>query len=90
MNAKDLIRLGVPEGASIKLGMYFIVKFIGQGGDPSRIEQEVAAIVANPAAFLGDPLRETFARSLYDPGPAAAGQREKLAPWRQCFRESAR
>jgi tRNA-splicing ligase RtcB len=80
MNAKDLIRMGVPEGASIKLGMDFIMKFIGQGGDPSRLEEEVAAIVANPAAFLGDPLREVFARSLYEP---AFKQREKLAPWRQ-------
>ena len=29
MNIKDLIRLGVREGPALKLGMDFIVKFIG-------------------------------------------------------------
>ena len=80
MNTKDLTRLGVPLGAPQKLGMEFIVNFIARGGDPSRLEQEVAAIVANPGAFLGDPEREAFARALYEP---AFKQREKLAPWRQ-------
>jgi tRNA-splicing ligase RtcB (3'-phosphate/5'-hydroxy nucleic acid ligase) len=80
MNIKDLIRLGVPEGPALKLGMGFIVKFISQGGDPSRLEEEITAIVSNPEAFLGDPEREAFARSLYEP---AFKQREKLAPWRQ-------
>src|SRR5207249_1710458 len=57
-----------------------IVNFISQGGDTSRLEEEVAAIIANPAAYLGDPQREAFARALYEP---AFKQREKLAPWRQ-------
>ena len=80
MNTKDLTRLGVPPGAPQKLGMEFIVNFIARGGDPSRLEEEVAAVVANPAAFLADPEREAFARALYEP---AFKQREKLAPWRQ-------
>src|SRR5580658_2498574 len=80
MNTKDLIRLGVPHGAPVHLGMEFIVTYIGRGGDASRLEEEVAAIVTNPAAFLGDPEREAFARALYEP---AFKQREKLAPWRQ-------
>ena len=80
MNTKDLTRVGVPVGAPQKLGMEFIVNFIARGGEPSRLEEEVAAIVANPAAFLADPEREAFARGLYEP---AFKQREKLAPWRQ-------
>jgi tRNA-splicing ligase RtcB len=80
MNTKDLIRLGVPQGAPLKLGMEFIVDFIARGGDPARLEEEVAAVIANPAAFLGDPVREAFARALYEP---AFKQRDKLAPWRQ-------
>jgi tRNA-splicing ligase RtcB len=80
MNAKDLIRLGAPSGAPVQLGMEFIVNFITRGGDPSRLEEEVTAIIANPGAFLGDPEREAFARALYEP---AFKQRAQLAPWRQ-------
>jgi tRNA-splicing ligase RtcB (3'-phosphate/5'-hydroxy nucleic acid ligase) len=80
MNTKDLIHLGVPEGAPVKLGMQFVVNYIARGGEHSRLEDEVAAIVANPAVFLGDPERESFARSLYQP---AFKQRAALAPWRQ-------
>jgi tRNA-splicing ligase RtcB len=80
VNTKDLTRLGVPQGAPLKIGMEFIVNFIARGGDPARLEEEVAAVIANPAAFLGDPEREAFAGALYEP---AFKQREKLAPWRQ-------
>src|SRR3984957_2776151 len=80
MNTKDLVRLGAPPGAALKLGMEFIVRFIDQGGAPSRLEEEIAAIIADPGAFLGDPAREAFARALYAP---AFKQRDRLAPWRQ-------
>lgn len=80
MKTQDLIRLGVPQGAALKSGMEFIVNFIGQGGEPARLEEELGAIIAKPEAFLGDPLREVFARDLYAP---AYKQRDELAPWRQ-------
>jgi tRNA-splicing ligase RtcB len=80
MNSKDLIHLGVPAGPAIKSGIEFIVNFVARGGDTARLEEEIVAIVANPAVFLGDPEREAFARALYEP---AYKQRETLAPWRQ-------
>lgn len=80
MNTKDLIRLGVPQGAALKSGMEFIMNFIGQGGDSSRLEEEIGTIIAKPDLFLGDPLREAFARDLYAP---AYKQRGELAPWHQ-------
>src|SRR5947209_2171457 len=80
MNTKDLIQLGVPQGDPIKRAHEFILAFRDSGGDMSQLENEVAAIIANPSAFLGDPLRETFARSLYVP---TFKQRETLWPWRQ-------
>jgi len=80
MNTKDLIRLGVPQGAALKSGMEFIVNYISQGGDSSRLEEEIGAIIAKPDSFLGDPLREAFARDLYAP---AYKQRDELAPWHQ-------
>ncbi len=80
MNTKDLIRLGVPQGAAIKSGMDFIVNFISQGGESARLEEEISAIIAKPESFLGDPLREAFARDMYAP---AYKQRDELAPWKQ-------
>jgi tRNA-splicing ligase RtcB len=75
-----LIQLGVPEGEPLKRAHAFMVAFRESGGDMSRIRDEIAAVVGNPEGYLADPMRESFARSLYQP---AFKQREKLAPWRQ-------
>lgn len=80
MKSNDLIRLGVPQGSAISSGMAFIANFMSQGGDAARLEEELGAIIAKPEAFLGDPMREVFARDLYAP---AYKQRDALAPWHQ-------
>ncbi|HMJ07334.1 MAG TPA: RtcB family protein [Chthoniobacterales bacterium] len=80
MNTRDLQQLGLPEGEPMKRAYAFIVAFRESGGDMTRLAEEIGAIVANPAQFLGDPLREALARALYAP---PFKQREKLAPWRQ-------
>ena len=80
MKTNDLIQLGVPQGAAIQSGMDFIAKFMAQGGESTRLEDELGAIIAKPEAFLGDPLREGLARDLYAP---AYKQRDALAPWTQ-------
>ena len=73
MNTKDFLRLGVPLGEATRRATDFVCKFILGGGDKSRLHEEVAAIVANPAAFAGDPLRSDFARALLDaPAPPRA------------------
>lgn len=80
MTTQDLLRLGIPEGPALRSSQSFIAHFVQQGGDTAQIASELAAVIANPAAFLGDPLRESLARDLYAP---AYKQRDKLAPWRQ-------
>ncbi|MFN0077697.1 MAG: RtcB family protein [Prosthecobacter sp.] len=80
MKPNDLIQLGVPQGAAIQSGMDFIAKFMAQGGESARLEEELGAVIAKPESFLGDPLREVFARDLYAP---AYKQRDALAPWAQ-------
>jgi tRNA-splicing ligase RtcB len=80
MNTKDLNKIGVPSGEPMKHAHAFIYAFRESGGDMSRLENEIAMIVANPETYLGDSLREDFARALYVP---AFKQREKLAPWQQ-------
>src|SRR5688572_33357098 len=74
MNAKDLVRLGVPLGQATRRATDFISKFILGGGDKNRLHEEVAAILSNPSEFIDDPLRAEFAKSLLaaPPPPRAA------------------
>ncbi|MGA3268304.1 MAG: RtcB family protein [Verrucomicrobiota bacterium] len=90
MNTKDFIRLGVPLGETTRRATDFVAKFILGGGDKSRLHEEVAAIVANPAAFVDDPLRGEFAKALLSsrrpssglrpPSPAPAGEGIRTEP----------
>ena len=64
MNTKDFLRLGVPLGETTRRATDFVAKFILGGGDKSRLREEVAAVVANPSVFGGDPLRGDFAMAL--------------------------
>jgi len=80
MNAKDLVRLGVPPGEASRRATDFVCKFILGGGDRSRLAAEVHAIVANPSAFIEDPLRGELARALLKapppPRPEAVAYRQ--------------
>src|SRR6266566_2442390 len=64
MNTKDLLHLGVPLGESMRRATDFISQFVLGGGDKTRIEDEVKAMLSNPSAFRADPLRGEFARAL--------------------------
>jgi hypothetical protein len=87
MNTKDFLRLGVPLGPAAYRATDFISKYILGGGDKSRLHEEVAAIVANPSAFVDDPLRGEFAKALIStphpsPLPGRGGEGEDFAPRR--------
>ena len=69
MNTKDFLRLGVPLGQATRLATDFVARFILGGGDKLRLHEEVAAIVANPNAFLKDALRQEFAKGLLNAPP---------------------
>jgi hypothetical protein len=64
MNANDCLRLGVPLGEATRRATDFVAKFILGGGNKSRLREEVAAIIANPASFVDDALRSEFAKAL--------------------------
>jgi len=81
MNAKDLLRLGVPLGEATRRATDFIPKFILGGGDKSRLREEVKAIVANPAGFVDDPLRGEFAKALLKAPPPPRVEPVKYRQW---------
>src|SRR6266446_6007769 len=81
MNTKDLLRLGVPLGESTRRATDFISKFILSGGDKTRLQDEVKAIVANPSAFVDDSLRSEFAKALLAAPPPPRAEPVKYRQW---------
>ena len=81
MNTKDLLRLGVPLGEPLRRAVDFISAYRLQGGDMSRLAVEVEAIVRQPAAFTGDPLRGEFARALLNAPPSLRAEPAKYRQW---------
>lgn len=81
MNTKDFIRLGVPLGEATRRATGFITSFILSGGDKSRLEEEVKAILANPSAFTKDPLRQEFAKALLAAPPPPRTEPVKYRQW---------
>ena len=81
MNTKDFIRLGVPLGEATRRATDFISKFILGGGDKTRLEEEVKAIIANPSAFTEDSLRGEFAKALLNAPPPPRTEPIKYRQW---------
>ncbi len=81
MNTKDFLRLGVPLGEATRRATDFVARFILGGGDKSRLHEEVAAIVASPAAFADDPLRGEFAKALLNAPPPPRAEPVKYHQW---------
>src|SRR5437870_5553402 len=81
MNTKDFLRLGVPLGEATRRATDFISKFILGGGDKTRLEEEMKAIIANPSAFTADSLRGELARALLKAPPPPRTEPIKYRQW---------
>ena len=81
LNAKDLLRLGVPLGEATRRATDFVCSFILGGGDKARLATEVRAVVANPTAFVDDPLRGAFARALVEAPPPPRAEPVAYQRW---------
>ncbi|HVU26316.1 MAG TPA: RtcB family protein [Verrucomicrobiae bacterium] len=81
MNTKDFLRMGIPLGEATRRATDFVSRFILSGGDKSRLREEVAAIVANPAAFVDAPLRGEFAKALLNAPPLPRAKPVKYHQW---------
>src|SRR5947209_9196946 len=81
MNARDFIRLGIPLGEATRRATDFVSQFILQGGDKNSLEQELKAIVANPALFAEDPLRKELAKAIVNSPPPPRAEPVKYRQW---------
>ena len=89
MNTKDLIRLGVPLGEAQRRAIDFISRFILGGGDKLRLQEEVEAIVRNPAAFTEDSMRGEFAKAVLNVPPPWRAEPVKYRQWGEGLEEEA-
>jgi len=81
MNTKDFIRLGVPLGEATRRATDFVSRFVLSGGDKSRLEEEVKAVIADPASFTSDSLRGEFANALLKAPPPPRAEPVKYRQW---------
>src|SRR5512135_3496442 len=81
MNTKDFIRLGIPLGEATRRATDFVSQFILSGGDKTRLEEELKAIVADPACFAEDPLRRELARAILNAPPPPRAEPVKYRKW---------
>ena len=81
MNTKDFIRLGIPLGEATRRATDFISKFILAGGDKTRLEEEVKAVVAAPSVFTEDSLRGDLAKALLNAPPPPRREPIKYRQW---------
>jgi tRNA-splicing ligase RtcB len=81
VNAKDFIRLGVPLGEATRRATDFVSKFVLGGGDKTKLQEEVMAIVANPGTFVDDVLRGDFAKALLTAPPQPRAKPVHYRQW---------
>jgi tRNA-splicing ligase RtcB (3'-phosphate/5'-hydroxy nucleic acid ligase) len=81
MNTKDFIRLGIPLGEATRRATDFVSRFILSGGDKTRLEEELKAILANPALFAEDPLRKELAKAIVNAPPPPRAEPIKYRQW---------
>jgi hypothetical protein len=71
MNTKDFIRLGIPLGEATRRATDFVSQFILSGGDKTKLEEELKAIMANPA-FCGGSAAQGIGQSHCERSASAA------------------
>jgi tRNA-splicing ligase RtcB len=81
MNTKDFIRLGIPLGQATRRATDFVSQFILSGGDKTKLEEELKAIVANPALFAEDPMRKELAKAIVNAPPQPRAEPVKYRQW---------
>jgi tRNA-splicing ligase RtcB len=81
MNAKDFLRMGVPLGEATRRATDFVAQYVLRGGDTAKLEDEIKAIVGNPALFAEDPLRKEFARAVANSPPPPRCEPVKYRQW---------
>ncbi len=71
----------MPLGEATRRATDFVSRFVLGGGDKSRLEEEVKAVIADPSAHLDDELRGAFAKALLAAPPPPRPEPVKYRQW---------
>lgn len=80
MNAKELMKMGVPMGGTVKQAISFVADCALAGTNQDWIRNEVVTIVESPDQFVDDELRGAFAKALIENVNVV---RQEAVPYRQ-------
>ncbi len=85
MKGKELIRLGIPKGPAVALAIQALVQARRTGIKKGKLRQAIREVVADPQAFVEDPMYGDLATSLIEQREARATYqpRTEPAPWQQ-------
>jgi hypothetical protein len=89
MNTKDFIRLGIPLGEATRRATDFVSQFILSGGDKTKLEEELKAILANLTFFAEDPLRKELAKAIVNAPPPPRAEPVKYRQWGEALEQEA-
>jgi len=81
MNTKDFIRIGIPLGEATRRATDFVAQYILRGGDKTKLEEELKAIIANPALLAEDPMRKELAKAIMNAPPPPRAEPVKYRQW---------
>ena len=70
-------------GEATRRATDFVSQYILSGGDKTRLEQELKAVVANPAFFAEDPMRKDLAMAIVNAPPPPRVEPAKYKQWGQ-------
>jgi len=73
--------LGIPLGEATRRATDFVSQFILSGGDKTKLEEELKAIVANQALFAEDPMRKELAKAIVNAPPPPRTEPIKYRQW---------
>ena len=73
--------MGIPLGEATRRATDFVSQFILSGGDKTKLEEELKAIVANPALFAEDPMRKELAKAIVNAPPPPRTEPIKYRQW---------
>jgi tRNA-splicing ligase RtcB len=85
MKRRELMNLGVPGGATVKLAIRAVAQAARSGMKKDALRSAVQAVVEDPASRVDDPHFGRLARALAERGdePSSFEPRAEPAPWRQ-------
>ena len=68
-------------GEATRRATDFVSQFILSGGDKNKLEDELKAVIADPALFAEDPMRKELAKAIVNAPPPPRAEPVQYRQW---------